>query len=148
MRTALEPLLGQQGFVFNLVEILGQPTTESEPLITLKGPQPGIRPQPAPSATANSPGHDVPCIEIRDIDYRIPLTFDFYMALRLRRDGCAGSSLPASVRAALDRVRHRYAGALCRNEDLFIEGRASIAIGGDTKIGIAAQGSSPGIVQS
>ncbi len=146
VRNALQPLLGHQGFIFNLVEILGQPTAESAALITLNGPQPGIRTQPAPQATANSPGHDVPCIEIRDLDYRIALTFDFYMALRLRRDGCAGSSLPASVRAALDRVRHRYAGALCRNEDPFIEGRASINTAG-AAIGIAAPGTQPGLDQ-
>jgi hypothetical protein len=139
-------LLGDPGFTFNLVEILGQPTAEGLPLVRLHGHTPGARVLPAPVATSTSPGHDVPCIEVTDPLYRIPLTFDFYMALRLRKDGCAGSSLPASVRAALDRVRHRCAGSLCRNEDQFVDGRASIEIGDRMKINIPAPGSAPGLV--
>ena len=88
----------------------------------------------------------MPCVEVTDSNYRIPLTFDFYMTLRLRKDGCAGSSLPASVRAALDRVRHRYAGQLRRMEDRFVDGRVSIAIPTDKRIGIPAPGASPALI--
>lgn len=147
VRNALQPLLGDNGFRFNLVEILGQPTAESQSLVNLHGQAPGARVLPAPVATQSAPGHDVPCIEVTDLNYRISLTFDFYMALRLRKDGCAGSSLPASVRAALDRVRHRYAGELCRMEDRFVDGRASIALGAGNKISVSAPGASPGLVQ-
>jgi hypothetical protein len=148
VRDALRPLLGQPNFAFNLVEILGQPTAESESLISLQGTQPGILAQPAPSGNATTPGHDVPCIEIRELDYRIPLTFDFYMALRLRKDGCAGSSLPASVRAALDRVRHRYAGELCRKEEQFILGSATIKVPGEQSIGIVSTGDTPSLMEA
>jgi hypothetical protein len=146
VRTALQPLFGQQAFSFNLVEILGQPTAEAQSLVSLQGPQSGIRAQPAPIGNASTPGHDVPCIEISDLDYRIPLTFEFYMALRLRKDGCAGSSLPASVRAALDRVRHRYAGSLCRNEDPFVEGLATIRLSDGKTVGIVTAGSDPSLL--
>jgi hypothetical protein len=125
VRDVLLPLLGDPGFTFNLVEIIGQPTAETPPLLNLQGLAPGVRVLPAPSSTNTSPGHDVPCVEVTEPNYRIPLTFDFYMALQLRKSGCAGSSLPASVRAALDRVRHRYAGELCRNEDRFVSASGS-----------------------
>jgi hypothetical protein len=146
VRTALQPLLGSTGSRFNLLEILGQPTAEKQPLVSLKGQDPGIRLLPAPVATMSAPGHDMPCVEIRGSDYRIPLTFDFYMALRLRKEGCAGSSLPASVRAALDRVRHRYAGQLCRMEDGFVDGTVSIVIPTNQKIGISAPGAMPALI--
>lgn len=147
VREVLSPLLGGSGFTFNVVELIGQPTAEarSQPLVDLRGLPPGIKVLPAPTSTSTTPGHDVPCVEIADLDYRIPLTFEFYKALQLRKDGCAGSSLPASVRAALDRVRHRYAGDLCRNEDRFVDGRTSILLG-DRKIGVSAPGSPPSLI--
>jgi len=73
VRNALQPLLGDQGFKFNLVEILGQPTAEGNPLVALQGQAPGARALTAPTATASTPGHDVPCIEVTDPSYRIPL---------------------------------------------------------------------------
>jgi hypothetical protein len=146
IRDALLPLLGETGFTFNLVEIIGQPTAESRPLLSLQGLPPGVRILPAPSSTSTTPGHDLPCVDVTELKYRIPLTFDFYMALELRKSGCAGSSLPASVRAALDRVRHRYAGDLCRKEDLFVDGRTYIGLGADQRIGVSAPGSSPSLI--
>lgn len=128
VRGALQPLLGDTVPSFNMLEILGQPTAERQPLVSLNGQGPGIRPVPAPAGDAATPGHDVPCIEFTGLNYRIPLTFDFFLAVRLRKDGCAGSSLPASVRAAIDQVRHRIAGRLCREDDMFVDGRASIKI--------------------
>jgi hypothetical protein len=150
VRNALQPLLGEPGVSFNLVEILGQPTAESQsqPMVCLQGQAPGARALPAPAGTGATPGHDLPCIEVTEPPYQIPLTFDFYMALRLRKDGCAGSSLPASVRAALDRVRHRYAGQLCRQEDRFLDGRASIVVGTRTKIGITSPGEPPALIEN
>lgn len=145
VRGALQPLLGDSGPRFNLLEILGQPTDERQPLVSLQGRAPGIRPVQAPVATASTPGHDMPCIEFTDPTYRIPLTFDFFMALRLRKDGCAGSSLPASVRAALDRVRHRFAGELCRQDDLFVDGRASIMLETGQRISLPVPGGSPSL---
>lgn len=146
VRGALQPLLGDAGPCFNLLEILGQPTAEAQPLVSLQGRPPGIRPIPAPVATVSTPGHDVPCIEFTDPSYRVPLTFDFFMALRLRKEGCAGSSLPASVRAALDRTRHRFAGELCRQDELFVDGRASIVLGTGQRISIPSTGVSPVLV--
>src|SRR5262249_19283567 len=145
--TALQPLLGNPIFKFNLLEILGQPTAdEVEPLVALRGPTTGAQALAAPSPTDSSPGHDVPSIRVTEPSYRIPLTFDFYMALQLRRKGCAASSLPASVRAALDRVRHRYAGELCRKEDLFVDGRTFVLLAGGKKVSVPAPGAAPGLV--
>jgi hypothetical protein len=145
--TALQPLLGNPVFKFNLLEILGQPTADDlEPLVALHGPTTGVQALAAPTGNDSTPGHDVPCIKVSDPSYRIPLTFDFFMALQLRKKGCAASSLPASVRAALDRVRHRYAGELARKEDFFIDGRSYVSITGDGKIGVSAAGAAPGLV--
>jgi len=146
VRGALQLLLGDAAPHFNLLEILGQPTAEKQPLVSLQGPAPGIRTVPAPVATPSTPGHDTPCIEFTAPAYRVPLTFEFFMALRLRKEGCAGSSLPSSVRAALDRIRHRLAGELCRADDLFLDGRVSIELEGGQRIGVPAYGSSPTLV--
>jgi hypothetical protein len=146
IRMALQPFMGDVGARFSMVEVLGQPTAEQQPLVGLKTEQPGIRANPAPSATAEAPGHDVPCIEVTDPTYRIPLTFEFFMALQLRKEGCAGSSLPTSVRAALYRVRHRYAGAKCRSKDQFSDGRTSIVLSTGHSISLPAPGLPPAIV--
>jgi len=146
VRGSLQLLLGESAPRFNLLEILGQPTSEVQPLVSLQGPTPGIRPVPAPLATASTPGHDMPCIEFSNPVYRIPLTFDFFMALRLRKDGCAGSSLPASVRAALDRIRHRLAGELCRTEGLFLDGRVAITLAGAQRITVPIAGGPPALI--
>jgi hypothetical protein len=148
VRDTLLPLLGGPGFAFNLVEIIGQPTAESRPLLNLQGLAPGVRVLPAPITRPSTPGHDVPCVEVSEPNYRIPLTFDFYRALQLRNDGCAGSSLPASVRAALDRVRHRYAGELCRKEERFVDGRTFITLGTNNRIGVPAPGSPPSLIDN
>ena len=37
VRTALQPLLGTTNSRFNLLEILGQPTAEKQPLVSLQG---------------------------------------------------------------------------------------------------------------
>ena len=144
---ALLPLLGNPVFKFNLLEILGQPTAdEVVPLVALQGPTTGAQALAAPEATDAAPGHDMPSIRVTEPSYRIPLTFDFFMALQLRKKGCAASSLPASVRAALDRVRHRYAGELCRKEDLFVDGRTFVLLADDKKISVPAPGTGPGLV--
>jgi hypothetical protein len=143
VRGALQPLLGNAGPRFNMLEILGQPTAEKQPLASLQGPLPGISPVPAPVGTPSTPGHDVPCIEFSNPTYRIPLTFDLFMALQLRKAGCAGSSLPASVRAALDRIRHRFAGELCRADAFFVDGRASIVLATGQRISLPAVAASP-----
>ncbi len=143
IRGALQPLLGETVPRFNMLEILGQPTAERQPLVSLNGQGPGIRPVPAPVGDDATPGHDVPCIEFTNLNYRIPLTFDFFMAVRLRKDGCAGSSLPASVRAAIDRVRHRIAGGLCRDDDFFVDGRASITLSASKRLTLPVAGGSP-----
>jgi len=146
----LQTLLGENGFRFNVVESFGQPQAEGEAktLVTLVGEKPGIIPHPAPTATPESPGHDLPSFEITGTGYRMPLTFEFYVALRLRREGCAGSSLPASVRAALDRVRHRSAGKQFRDLAMFADGRAKIVIGERFVISVPDVSSPPSVSQA
>lgn len=146
VRSSLLTLLGQQKFEFNLIELLGQPTADIQPVVGLIGQAPGASLKPAPNGNETTPSHDVPCVQISGIEYLIPLTFDFYLALRLRKAGCTGSSLPASVRAAIDRIRHRYAGDLCRNQRNFLEGTATISVGATKKIEISSAGSDPILV--
>jgi hypothetical protein len=146
----LQTLLGENGFRFNVVESFGQPQAEgaSESLVTFVGEKPGIVPHPAPSPTPESPGHDIPSFEITGTGYRMPLTFEFYQALRLRREGCAGSSLPASVRAALDRVRHRFAGQQFRDLAKFADGRSKIVIDERFLISLPDVSSPPNVSQT
>jgi hypothetical protein len=145
--TTLRPLLGENGFRFNVVESFGQPQAEGggQRLVTLEGATPDIVPHPAPAPSDSSPGHDIPSFEITDSGYRMPLTFDFYMALKLRSEGCAGSSLPASVRAALDRVRHRIAGSLFRDRQRFVGGSARVVVGGRYMITLSSLNADPAV---
>lgn len=129
----LKKLLGEDKFRFNILESFGQPQAEngqfaSEEIVSLVDDIPGILVFPAPLGTSKAPQHDVPFFTIKGNGYPVPLTFDFYLALRLRQEGCASSSLPASVRAAVDRVRQQLAGKLCRNREAFIMRTANISI--------------------
>lgn len=147
IRAALKPLLGDTGPRFNMLEILGQPTAESTPLVSLHAPVQGMRVLPAPVATDSTPGHDVPCIAFTQPAYHVPLTFDFYLALQLRKEGCAGGSLPANVRAALDRIRHRSSGELCRDDDKFVDGQASIVLETGHQLVLSTPGGVPTLAQ-
>jgi hypothetical protein len=151
LKDALQQILGKDRFRFNLVESYGQPAAEEEDkLVILDGPRPGLQtyaaPGVAPGQDQTSPSHDVPSFAIgNDMNYRIPITFDFFLALTLRAAGCANSSLPASVRAAIDRVRHRYAGELCRSKREFANGTASIVLDGTMAITLTDETSQPDI---
>lgn len=144
LKDALQEILGKDRFRFNLVESYGQPAAEEDKLVVLDGPKPGLRTYIAPSPSPTAPAHDVPSFTIgSNLTYRIPITFDFFLALTLRAAGCANSSLPASVRAAIDRVRHRYAGELCRSKSAFADGTAQIVLGGKLAIRLPDEDSPP-----
>jgi hypothetical protein len=146
LKDALQQILGRDRFRFNLVESYGQPAAEEDKLVILDGSKPGLRTFPAPLPAPTAPAHDVPCFSIGSgSTYRIPITFDFFLALVLRSTGCANSSLPASVRAAIDRVRHRYAGELCRKRGQFADGTAQIVLGGTHAITLSDEDSEPAI---
>lgn len=146
LKDALQEILGKDRFRFNLVESYGQPAAEEDKLVVLDGPKPGLRTYIAPSPSPTAPAHDVPSFTIgSNLTYRIPITFDFFLALKLRAAGCANSSLPASVRAAIDRVRHRYAGELCRSKSAFADGTAKIVLGGTLVITLPDEDSPPAI---
>ncbi len=136
IRAALIPLLGEDKFRLNLLESFGQPQAEEGGQVILVTDQPGIRVFKAPAGTDKTPRHDVPYFEVAGPGIKIPITFDFYCALRLRQEGCAGSSLPASVRAAIDKVKHRYGGRICRDRQKFSYQQAYIEIGRYGKVGL------------
>lgn len=148
IKDTLQSLLGERELAFNILESFGQPQTEeAEELveqITLKSVRTGIRTKQAPPISGSLPAHDVPFFEIGS-DYRVPITFDFYRALCLRNEGCSSSSLPASVRAAIDRVRHQYAGELCRNKGNIVDGITSIVIGKQKKIELSDESAEPSL---
>lgn len=138
----LRSLLGDEEFHFNALESFGQPRSEDDWLIALRGIPVSIAPiTPAPMGGGDLPAHDFPFIKI--VDHPIPLTFDLYMALRLRKDGCKSSSLPASVRAAIDRIRHLHAGQLCRDQEAFVFRKVYYEIKDYGKIVLSREGESP-----
>jgi hypothetical protein len=128
VRQPLLDLLGKGGFRFGPTETFGRPINSQDLAVVLEGDTPGIQVFPAPGPQPDRPIHDLPVVQVDE--WTIPLTFDLFLALRLRWEGCANSSLPASVRAALDRVRHRRAGTLCRDEQSLSNGRARFRIRG------------------
>lgn len=142
LRDALQVLLGGREFTFDLLESYGQPRAGQPPLVSFQTAGLPVRPfVAAPSSQDSRPAHDLPSIQVEG--YSVPLTYELYVALRLRRDGCAASSLPASVRAALDRIRHRYAGSLSRKRDLFLQRQAEIVIRGHGRVVVAPGGAAP-----
>jgi hypothetical protein len=143
IRTALIPLFGEDKFRLNLLESFGQPQSDERGKVILVTDQPGIRAFRAPAGTIKTPRHDVPYLEVDEPGIRIPLTFDFYFALRLRQEGCAGSSLPASVRAAIDKVKHRYGGRICRDRSKFSYQKSYIEIGEYGGVGLDDEDASP-----
>jgi hypothetical protein len=148
IKDTLQSLLGERELAFNVLESFGQPQTEEakelEEQIALKSVRTGIRTTQAPPIAGPLPAHDVPFFEIGS-DYRVPITFDFYLALCLRNEGCSSSSLPASVRAAIDRVRHQYAGELCRDKGKIVDGITSITIGKQKKIELSDEDAEPSL---
>lgn len=149
LKESLRQILGQDGFRFNLVESYGQPAAEEDRLVVLESDRPGLQTFPAPGPSDSAPAHDVPCFSIgSNTNYRMPITFDFFLALRLRSAGCANSSLPASVRAAIDRVRHRHAGELCRAKGKFADGTVRIVVGGRSVITLPDENSPPSVSQA
>jgi hypothetical protein len=141
----LRSMLGQGQFRFNALETFGQPQSdraEREGLVYLEGPMVPIAPiTPAPYPVWNLPAHDFPFIEVHG--FPVPLTFDLFSALILREQGCASSSLPPSVRAALDRIRQLYAGNLARNLDKFVYESAAFVVRGQGRIVLDNLKSSP-----
>lgn len=128
LASALRSLLEQNGkFVFAALGSFGQPYDRKASVLlqAQNSALPTIF--PAPGISDALPAHDLPYISVQD--YAIPLTFDLFWALRLRKDGFANSSLPASVRAAIDRIRHLIAGQRCRDSNMFKSQMAEFSIG-------------------
>lgn len=139
---SLRGLLGGDNFCFNALESFGQPRSDSDWLVSLQGTRMPINPvTPAPRGGGSLPAHDLPAIRVRG--YAVPLTYDLYVALRLRQDGCAEGSLPASVRASIDRIRHRFAGELCRNAHEFVVRSAEYVVRDRGRVAIVRHGESP-----
>lgn len=143
---ALRSLLGGREFRFNIVESLGQPTSDARRLVTLRASTLRFEPfYPAPDPEDRRPAHDFPFLMVAG--HAIPLTFDLYMALRLREAGCISSTLPGSVRAAIDRIRHVQAGELCREREQFVVGSSEFEIDGHGRIVVQRRSEPPVFVE-
>jgi len=114
-------LLGGNQFAGSLVSSFGQAETRMTQSVIIVGPRSGIRPRPAPGTRPGRPAYDMPCIEVGDSV--LPLTFELYVALRRRSDGCANGSLPSGVAAMLERLRHGYAAGLSRDKERLADGQ-------------------------
>src|SRR5262249_49408078 len=130
---------------FGALAALGQPQNIGEWLVVLEGEPVRLNPiEPAPAASSTRPGHDLPALRFGEpVTGVVPLTFDMYVALRLRAEGCQSSSLPASVRAALDRLKQLHAGSLCRDERRFASDRAAFRIDDLGTLTLDREGGSP-----
>lgn len=139
LSTSLRTLLGEGGFQFNALESFGQPRLKKWP-VSLEGAPAQVFIQPAPLASVGAPTHDLPAIRISG--HAIPLTFDLFVALRLQKEGCANSSLPASVRASIDHIRHLLAGGLCRDKTKFMYENVRFVVRRHGTISLAPAGDS------
>jgi hypothetical protein len=142
LQSLLRDLLSGAKFRFNALASFGQPQADNGSLVVLESDSMPIRPiTPAPSPTAELPAHDFPAISVAG--HPVPLTFDLFTALQLKRDGCSSGSLPASVRASLDRIRQLHAGQICRAEVEFLERNAHFDIDQKGSIVVTSEGSVP-----
>lgn len=124
----LRDLLGHPQFTADALETFGQARAEDAAIVRLEASPLRIRSLPAPLPSATRPAHDLPVIRIDE--YPVPLTYGLFEALQLKKEGCASGSLPASVRALIDRIRQIHAGRMSRDTTDFIEGGARFALRG------------------
>jgi hypothetical protein len=131
LKDSLEQLLGTNGFQFNAVESFGQPRSDRGWIARWDGGDVPLQVYEAPLASDRAPAHDLPCFALKcgHMQYRMPITFTLFRALLLRDRGCMNSSLPASVRTSLDRIRHLYAGAICRDRGRLVDGTVKAYVG-------------------
>lgn len=141
LQAVLRQLLGQPLFEADMLESFGQAQSEELALVILKAPPMRIRSLPAPVTVTDRPAHDLPVLLVAN--YPVALTFGLYEALELKREGCASGSLPASVRALLDRLRQVHAGEKCRSERDFLEQGAIFEVRGRGIVTVDAPGAIP-----
>lgn len=135
----LRVLLNHQGFYVNALATLGQAESLSQSLIRLTSTPVQVFPiRRAPDAGAGMPAHDIPAIPIAS--RHIPLTYDLFLALRLRSLGCSSASMPASVRASLDLMQQLYAGEVCRSQARFLAGDSYFEVVGRGHLTLATPG--------
>jgi hypothetical protein len=137
----LRQLLGHPQFTADALETFGQARAEDAAVAILEASRLRIRSTPAPLPTPTRPAHDLPVIRVDE--YPVPLTYGLFQALQLKREGCASGSLPASVRALLDRIRQVHAGTICRDVDDFIEGGAALRLRGRGVVAMDSAESDP-----
>ena len=138
-RRKLKELLGSDRFQYAATAAFGQVQQDESAFLTLEGPPPAMAEiLPAPSPSENAPAHDFPVIVLEGRS--VPLTFELFQALHLASEGCSSGSLPATVRAQLDRIRQLYAGILCRNASEFKNDRAYYRIRDHGYITLTASG--------
>lgn len=137
----LRQLLGGDRFTFGGLTGIGEALTGDESItLVADGLQVGqIATAPDPSPL--QPAHDVPVVTIAG--HNVPLTFDVFEALKLMGEGCVTASLPANVRASLERLRSLYAGQTCRNEERFLDGRNKFILRGVGEIVIPSSADYP-----
>ncbi|NDC39433.1 MAG: hypothetical protein EBZ48_15580 [Proteobacteria bacterium] len=133
LKSELKTLLSERGrLAFNAFESFGQPRPSTGWLATLQSGDVTLKVHPAPEPSPDNPYHDLPRFAIGDGDdeYSMPITYTLFHSLRLQAAGCRNSSLAASVRTSIDRIRHLYAGAMCRDTDRILGGSVEISING------------------
>lgn len=142
LRSVLKGLLTGSRFRFNALASFGQPLDVEDALVTLEANPMPISPiTPAPDRRPDRPAHDLPAIPVARRP--IAMTFDLFLAIRLEEEGCGSGSLPASVRAALDKIKQLYAGTVCRSEDEFVERGAYLEIDRKGYIAVSTHGGRP-----
>lgn len=126
IRGPLGRILGSPNFTFGMMESFGRALATNAGTVMLRAQPAGIRIRPASAGSFTVPADDFPVLFVDENG--IALTFSVYQALRLQGVGCTNSSLPPSVRAALDRVRHLRAGLECRRYEDLSDGRSSVDV--------------------
>lgn len=111
----------------SLVRVFGQPPPDTSRDIIVTHPLGNVVPRVAPQSTAERPGHDVPWVEVEE--HRIPLTFDFFAALRAHSSGAQFASFAPHTRAAIDKVKNAIAGRSARDSEAILGGVVVIKVG-------------------
>ena len=143
LREVIQPLreiLAPGGIFYgSLIRVFGQPSPDAARDILVSRPLGNLIPHVASESTNESPGHDIPWVEV-ERGYRIPLTFDLFVALQTFSNGAQLASFAPHTRAAIDKVKNAIAGELVRDKEGMLGGGVSIKVGALGCLAPAADG--------
>lgn len=145
-KTKLGRLLWDREFRASLTATFAQPVGRREEIVQLVGRKPHLRVLPAPEKTASRAGHDLPVIVMDE--HVMPVTYELFNSINRAAQGCTEASMPAAVRASLDRLRTSHLGVASRDVHAFVRDEAHLELGRTGRVVLREHETTPVFVPS